>query len=216
MFYREFFAGLRALPGVVAAGGTTRMPLAAPTSPTPVRVEGQLAEAARLHVVGFRRTLHDYFAAMRIPVRRGQLFTRRRSRRRARGGRDQRDAGARSSSAAPDPIGRRLALGSDPDSPWLTVVGRRRRCAPRQPRATGRRRSSTRATSAARRLRPSWSCALPADPAAMATSVRAVRAPDRSRRDRVRRADDGQRAAAPRWPNGASRWCWWRPSASSR
>lgn len=121
VFYREFFAGLRALPGVVMAGGTTRMPLASTNDTTPVRVEGQLAEAARLHVVGFRRTLHDYFAVMRIPVRRGQLFS------------DDDPAGAAVAAvinetlaaqlfANEDPIGRRLALGSDPASPWLTVV----------------------------------------------------------------------------------------------
>jgi predicted permease len=121
VFYREFFAGLRALPGVVMAGGTTRMPLASTNDTTPVRVEGQLAQAARLHVVGFRRTLHDYFAVMRIPVRRGQLFN------------DDDPVGAPAAAvinetlaaqlfAGADPIGRRLALGSDPDSPWLTVV----------------------------------------------------------------------------------------------
>ena len=74
VFYREFFAGLRGLPGVLTAGGTTRMPLASTNDTAPVRVEGQLADAAALHVVGFRRTLHDYFAAMRIPVTRGRLF----------------------------------------------------------------------------------------------------------------------------------------------
>ena len=67
VFDREFFTGLRALPGVVMAGGTTRMPLASTNDTTPVRVEGQLAETAQLHVVGFRRTLHEYFAVMRIP-----------------------------------------------------------------------------------------------------------------------------------------------------
>jgi len=122
VFYREFFAGLRALPGVVMAGGTTRMPLASTNDTTAVRVEGQPDEDARLHVVGFRRTLHDYFAVMRIPLRRGQLFS------------DDDPIGAATAAvinetlaaqlfATEDPIGRRLALGGDPDSPWLTVVG---------------------------------------------------------------------------------------------
>jgi putative ABC transport system permease protein len=120
VFHREFFAGLSGLPGVVAAGGTTRMPLASTNDTTPVRADGQLADAAALHVVGFRRTLHDYFAVMHIPVRHGRLY-------------DDDDAAAarqavvnetaaRQLFGTPNAVGRRLALGSDPDSPWLTVV----------------------------------------------------------------------------------------------
>jgi predicted permease len=121
VFHREFFAGLRGLPGVVATGGTTRMPLASTNDTTPVRAEGQRAEAAALHVVGFRRTLHDYFAVMRIPVRHGELY------------RDDDPAAARQAAVlnetaarqlfgTANAVGRRLALGSDPRSPWLTVV----------------------------------------------------------------------------------------------
>jgi predicted permease len=122
-FYREFFDGLRALPGVVAAGGTTRMPLASANDTAPVRVEGESADVASLHVVGFRRTLHDYFTAMRIPVTRGRLYS------------DDDPAGAAVAAVVvnetaatqlfgrADPIGRRVALGSDANSPWLTVVG---------------------------------------------------------------------------------------------
>jgi putative ABC transport system permease protein len=121
VFHREFFAGLRSLPGVVAAGGTTRMPLASTNDTTPVRAEGQLADAAALHVIGFRRTLHDYFAVMRIPVRHGRVY-------------DDGDApsarqaavvnetAARQLFGTANPVGRRLALGSDPANPWLTVV----------------------------------------------------------------------------------------------
>ena len=122
VFYRELFAGLRALPGVVTAGGTTRLPLASTNDTAPVRVEGAPAEDAALHVLGFRRTLYDYFAAMRITVRRGQLFD------------DHDVAGAPAAAVinetaaaqlfgTADPIGRRVALGSDPDGPLLTVVG---------------------------------------------------------------------------------------------
>lgn len=122
VFYRELFAELRALPGVVAAGGTTRLPLASTNDTAPVRVEGAPAADAALHVLGFRRTLYDYFAAMRIPVRRGRLFD------------DHDVAGAPAAAVinetaaaqlfgTADPIGRRVALGSAPDGPWLTVVG---------------------------------------------------------------------------------------------
>jgi len=120
-FYRDFFAGLRAVPGVAIAGGTTRLPLASTNDTAPVRAEGQPAEAAALHIVGFRRTLHDYFTAMGIPVRRGRPFD------------DADPAAARAAAVinetlarqlfgSADPIGRRVALGADPDAPWLTVV----------------------------------------------------------------------------------------------
>ena len=121
-FYREFFARLRALPGVVAAGGTTRIPLGSPNVPVAVRVEGRLLEPAQLPQVEYRRALHDYFAAMRIPVVRGRVFSD------ADGASGPQVAVINETLAArlfpgEDPIGRRVAVGADPDEPWLTIVG---------------------------------------------------------------------------------------------
>ncbi len=121
-FYREFFGRLRALPGVVAAGGTTRIPLGSPNVPVSVRVEGRLIEPSQLPQVEYRRALDEYFTAMRIPVVRGRVFT------------DADRPGAPPVAVvnetlaarlfpAGDPLGKRIAVGTDPDEPWLTIVG---------------------------------------------------------------------------------------------
>jgi putative ABC transport system permease protein len=121
-FYAEFFERIEALPGVVSAGGTTRLPLGSTNVTTQVMVEGGDPDPARLPEVEFRRAVHLYFETMGIPVLRGRSF-------------DERDGpngipvvvlnqtASRRLFGAQDPIGRRLRMGSDPDSPWSTVVG---------------------------------------------------------------------------------------------
>jgi putative ABC transport system permease protein len=121
-FYDEFFARLRALPGVVTAGGTTRLPLGSTNVTTTIRVEGRLVEASRLPEIEFRRALHDYFGAMRIPIRRGRVFTSADG----NGGPDVavvNDTFVARVFQDEDPIGRRVALGADPANPWMTIVG---------------------------------------------------------------------------------------------
>jgi uncharacterized membrane protein YqjE len=81
-----------------------------------------LAEAAGLHVVGFRRTVQDYFAAMGIPIRRGRAFT-------DLDGEQGPEVVIINETLAArlfpgdDPIGRRVAIGADPAGPWLSIVG---------------------------------------------------------------------------------------------
>jgi putative ABC transport system permease protein len=121
-FYDEFFARLRALPGVITAGGTTRLPLGSTNVTTTIRVEGRAAAGAQLPEIEFRRALHDYFGAMQIPVRRGRVFTD------DDGGGGLEVAVVNDTLAArvfpgEDPIGRRVALGTDAASPWMTIVG---------------------------------------------------------------------------------------------
>ena len=121
-FYQELFARLRGLPGVVAAGGVTRIPLGSSNVTVGVRVDGRPMDPAHLPQVEYRRTLHDYFAAMRIPVLRGRVFT------------DADPANgppvavinetmATRIFPGEDPLGRRVAVGADPSEPWLTIVG---------------------------------------------------------------------------------------------
>ncbi len=121
-FYQEFFDRLRALPGVVAAGGTTRIPLGSTSVSTQVAVEGDEKSRAELPEVEFRRALADYFPAMGIPLLRGRLFT-------------EQDhpvappvvvinqAMARRLFGERDPIGRRIRTGPDQSAPWQTIVG---------------------------------------------------------------------------------------------
>ena len=203
VFHREFFAGLRGLPGVVAAGGTTRMPLASTNDTTPVRVEGRLADAAALHVVGFRRTLHDYFAVMRIPVRHGRLYN------------DDDPAAARQAAVVNETAAHAAVRHAESGRP---AAGARQRSRQSVAHRRGRRRRrpprQSRDGAAAGALHE-----LPGRPALRALRGRAhrrrpggdghlgprVRAPLRCRRDGVRRADDGHGAARLGRPSGASR-----------
>jgi putative ABC transport system permease protein len=75
-FYDELEARLRALPGVISVGGTTRLPLGSTNVTALLEVEGRPLTRAELPEVEMRRAVFDYFEAMEIPVRQGRTFTR--------------------------------------------------------------------------------------------------------------------------------------------
>ncbi len=121
-FYDDFFERMEALPGVITAGGTTRIPLGSTSVTTTVQIDGRPVPVAELPEVQFRRALHRYFAAMGIPIRRGRAFTP--------------DDGptappvvvinetmAERMFAGQDPIGQRVRTGPSPSGPWSTVIG---------------------------------------------------------------------------------------------
>lgn len=121
-FFAVFFERVAAMPGVVSAGGTTRIPLGSTSVTTTVEVEGREVPAGERPSVEFRRALTDYFATMGIPVRRGRVFT----------GADGptsppvavvNDALARAVFPGEDPVGRHVRLGPSPSGPWITIVG---------------------------------------------------------------------------------------------
>ena len=121
-FYRDFFARMEALPGVVAVGGTTRVPLGSTSVTTSVQIEGRPVPVAELPQVQFRRAMHDYFSTMGIPIRRGRGF-------------DPKDGPTAPSVAIinetmarklfpnQDPIGQHVRTGPNPTGPWTTIVG---------------------------------------------------------------------------------------------
>jgi len=120
-YYQELFGKLTALPGVIAAGGTTRIPLGSTNVGTAVVIEGRPA-ADRPPEVEFRRAVGDYFATMEIPILRGRDF----------GPGDSLDSPgvvlvnetmARRLWPGGDPLGARVKIGPDPNGPWMTVVG---------------------------------------------------------------------------------------------
>jgi putative ABC transport system permease protein len=122
-YYDELFERLRAIPGVVAAGGTTRLPLGSTSVSTTVDVEGRPVPDAELPEVQFRRAVDDYFGAMQMPLKRGRTFTR--------------EDGPTSSPVAvineamaarlfpgEDPVGRRIRTGPNPTrNAWTTIIG---------------------------------------------------------------------------------------------
>ncbi|HKT80567.1 MAG TPA: ABC transporter permease [Vicinamibacterales bacterium] len=121
LFYRDLFARLESIQGVVRAGGTTRLPLGSTSVTTRVEVEGRGRDASDLFEVEFRRAVHDYFRTMGMPIVRGRDFQ-------ATDGPPSpsvvivNQAMARKVWGDRDPIGQHLRTGSD-DTPWSTVIG---------------------------------------------------------------------------------------------
>lgn len=119
-FYREFLDRMRALPGVVSVGGTTRLPLGSTGLTTSVDIAGRPRPAGEWPEVQFRRSIGDFFQTMGIPVLRGRTFTD--------------DDGPSSSPVCvinqtlaaklfpdEDPVGHRVRIGQT--QPWMTIIG---------------------------------------------------------------------------------------------
>jgi len=121
-FYRDFFARMESLPGVVSVGGTTRVPLGSTSVTTTVQIDGRPVPVAELPEVQFRRALHDYFETMGIPIRRGRNFT-------ADDGPSApsvaviNETMARRLFANQDPVGQRVRTGPNPSGAWTTIIG---------------------------------------------------------------------------------------------
>jgi predicted permease len=121
-FYAEMFERLDSLPGVVATGGTTRLPLGSTNVSTRVMIDGRSMTPGEMPEVEFRRAVHNYFQAMGMPVVRGRSFTA------ADGPAAQPVAVVNQTMARrlwpnEDPVGKRLKMGTNPQTPWTTVVG---------------------------------------------------------------------------------------------
>jgi putative ABC transport system permease protein len=122
-FYDELFARIERIPGVISVGATTRMPLGSTDVSTKVEIEGVSVPAAELPETEMRRGMHNFFAAMGIPILRGRDF-------------DATDTiGAPGAVIINETLARRLFPNGDaigkhvrmgpaaPDAPWSTVVG---------------------------------------------------------------------------------------------
>ena len=121
-FYASLFERLDALPGVIATGGTTRLPLGSTNVSTRVMLEGRGMSAADMPEVEFRRAVHDYFRAMDMPLLRGRTFT-------AEDGPNSPLVVVINHTMAQrlwpneDPVGKRFKTGTSAQAPWNTVVG---------------------------------------------------------------------------------------------
>lgn len=120
-FYDDLERRLKALPGILEIGGTTRLPLWSTNVTTMLDVEGRAVAASEMPEVEMRRAVFDYFAAMAIPVLRGRSFT------------PDDDAGqppvavvnaALAARVFPgeDPVGKRVRFGSA-TATWMTIIG---------------------------------------------------------------------------------------------
>jgi putative ABC transport system permease protein len=121
-FYDTLETQLKALPGVTAVGGTTRLPLGSTSVSTTLNIEGRDLPPNQMPSVELRRAVFDYFGAMEIPILRGRAF-------------EPSDTAttpivgivntALVAKVFPneDPIGRRLRLGPNPAAVPVTIVG---------------------------------------------------------------------------------------------
>jgi putative ABC transport system permease protein len=121
-FYAEMFARLDSLPGVVASGGTTRLPLGSTNVSTRVMVDGRNMTPGEMPEVELRRAVHNYFRAMGMPLLRGRSFT-------AEDGPGTQTVSVINQTLPrrlwpnQDPVGKRFKMGTNPQTPWTTVIG---------------------------------------------------------------------------------------------
>ena len=122
LFYTTLFDRLHQLPGVIASGGTSTLPMAGSGHTTWLAIEGQPKPAGEPPEVNYRTASADYFRALDVPVVAGRAF------------------GSQESATSPptvvintalverffrerDPLGQRIRIGPNPNAPWLTIVG---------------------------------------------------------------------------------------------
>jgi predicted permease len=121
-FYAELFKRLDSLPGVVSSGGTTRLPLGSTNVSTRVMVEGRAMTPGEMPEVEMRRAVHNYFRAMGTPIIRGRVFG-------AEDGPKTAPVAVVNQTMArrlwpnEDAVGKRFKMGSNPQTPWSTVIG---------------------------------------------------------------------------------------------
>ena len=109
-FFSELVERLRAAPGVLSAGLTTQLPLSGENMNFAIEVEGRPKIAGEFPSTDLRAVDSGYFKALRIPLRRGRMFSA------ADGANSPRvllinEALARRYFPRQDPVGRRLTLG---------------------------------------------------------------------------------------------------------
>lgn len=122
-FYQQVLERVHSLPGVVAAGYTTAVPLEWKGGTNGITIEGRPAEPGVLYDANHRQISADYFKAMGIGLRAGRYFT------------ESDDAQsmpvviinesmARGFWPNEDALGKRFKhVGMASSRPWLTIVG---------------------------------------------------------------------------------------------
>ena len=121
--YKRLWKEIDRLPGVVASGGVTSLPLSDFFAWGPIAIEGRTPPAGERFINADQRTVSGrYFNVMKIPLVRGRLF-------------DETDTAdtprvividermANEFWPRQDPIGKRIRSGDLTRGPWLTIVG---------------------------------------------------------------------------------------------
>src|SRR5688572_17968535 len=117
----EMLARLRTLPGVAAVAMSGQIPLGGNGDRWGFHVQGRPAGPQDPSVERYSVT-PDYFSVMRIPLRRGRLFTTAD----AAGAEPVMLIGEQTARAVwpdEDPIGHRVRVGGADSGPWYTIIG---------------------------------------------------------------------------------------------
>jgi putative ABC transport system permease protein len=122
VFYEQLFNELRAVPGVIAAGGAATLPIGGDDFGASYVIEGAPEPApGSAPSAGYQVVMPGYFDTLGIPLKSGRHF--------ATSDTDKsqpvamiNETFARRNWADADPIGRRIKMGSGP-GPWMTVIG---------------------------------------------------------------------------------------------
>ena len=123
-FFRQLMERVRALPGVVAAGATSTMPVKDNSVHGMFTIEGRpLAFAGEVLITNHRLVTPGYLEAMKIPLLKGRTLTEADHENAPGVAVISREMATRFWPGK-DPIGKRLKRGApDSENPWLTVVG---------------------------------------------------------------------------------------------
>lgn len=119
---RALLDEVRALPGVLAAGTISLVPLGGVNACPPILVEGAPVTSGPAPCAEVRTSSSGYFQAMGIPLLAGRLFDARDTPERPRVVLIN-SALARRFFPGVDPVGRRLGVGNPAKPTWLEVVG---------------------------------------------------------------------------------------------
>jgi putative ABC transport system permease protein len=121
-FYQQLTERVQSLPGVLSAAAISRIPLAGDRSTSGLTIEGRPQSPGDKLEVHYRVTTPGYFRTMGIPLRAGRELTERdnaSARPVALINRTMADKYWRGEDVA----GKRIKLGPNPNSPWISVVG---------------------------------------------------------------------------------------------
>jgi putative ABC transport system permease protein len=121
-FYTQLTDRLSAVPGVSRVTIANHLPVTGGEANGDISIEDRPSRAGDLGTTTFRSVLPEYFDVMGIPLLRGRAFDARDDRTRGRVVIINDDF-ARRFWPHEDPIGKRIRVGPQDTSPWLTIVG---------------------------------------------------------------------------------------------
>lgn len=112
LFHRRVLENLKQIPGVQAVGLSCSLPMDTEDHKTDFRIEGKpLPASGQLLAANYRSINEEYFAAMRIPLKSGRVFSERDTAERPRAAIIDTVAAQRYFTDGTDPVGQKLGIG---------------------------------------------------------------------------------------------------------